>query len=90
MLFRSSRMSPAPKGKSPAPGDFFYQTPLESYKKTQIKPEKFNFGKEKLVNFAEVYSRRKSFVPGAGKYNFDNSTLNRISGSPRSIAIKRH
>jgi hypothetical protein len=84
------RLSPAPKAKSPAPGDFHFNKPEESYKNTQLKPEEFNFGKEKLVCFAEVYSRRKSFVPGAGLYKFDNNTLNRISGSPRSLAMKRH
>lgn len=85
-----ARVSAIQKAKGPAPGDFHFSKPEEAFRKTQLAPDHFNFARDKLVNFTEVYSRRKSYVPGTGHYKFDTNNLKKISGSPRSLAMKRH
>ena len=85
-----ARVSPIQKAKGVAPGDFHFAKPEDAFKKTQLPPEHFNFARDKLVNFTEVYSRRKSYVPGTGHYKFDMNNLRKISGSPRSLAVRRH
>lgn len=84
------RVSPIPKIKTPAPGDFAFNKPEDSFKKSQLSPSNFQFGRDKPACFTEVYSRRKSYIPGSGHYKFDSNTLKRISGSPKSVAMKRH
>lgn len=87
---QGARVTPIQKVKTPAPGDFHFSKPEEAYKKTQLPPETFNFARDKLVSFTEVYSRRKSYIPGTGHYKFDINTIKRTSGSPRSLAMRRH
>ena len=78
------------KAKTPAPGDFHFQKPEDAYKSTQLPPETFNFAREKRVAVTEAAAQKKRYIPGAGHYKFDSNTLTKISGSPRSVAVKRH
>lgn len=85
------RVSPIQKGgKPPAPGDYHFNRPEDSFKKSHLPSNHFVFGKEKQVAFTDIYSRRKSYVPGAGHYKFDVKMLSKVSGSPKSISVKRH
>ena len=83
-----SRLAKIVRDKSkPAPGD--YNT-TDAWRKTQLPNREYTAPKGKLVNFTEVYSKTKKFVPSPATYKYEmNKVYDRLSMSPQ-IKSKRH
>lgn len=74
--------------KAPAPGD--YQE-LKALKDQVYSGRYFKFKTDQRVAYTDVYAKKKQKVPAPTQYKYDvNNSLNRLSGSPRSLAVRRH
>merc|ERR1712046_240121 len=84
------RLVPLKKNKDATPAPGHYDTG-SAYKKSQDPKRDFKVEKSPRVNFTETHAKNKKFLPGVGHYKYEvDRSLNHLSGSPRSIAPRRH
>jgi hypothetical protein len=63
----------------PAMGD--YDT-YAAWRKSQLPNREYTAPKGKLVNFTEVYSKSKKYVPSPSQYKVETRIYNKLSMSP--------
>lgn len=87
MAAKKPRFEKIEKKDGPAPGTYKIE---EAFMKTQWVSKKPAVDKSKNSSFIDNYKKAHQHSPGVGSYAKFEDAFNKISKSPRSMAIRRH